>query len=180
MTEDWPAPTANDGPWRWNGFAWVSASPLPARPRLRDRIRDLGWPRWLLTCSAVWTAALVAWLPAAGATARHHSENEPLVRALVICGAVATICTLLLGGVLGWTRRWRHGVALTVAGTAVLLVSYGLAMVAFADSNDTTADNAAGAGVVILTVPTMAIVAALLAVGFGVGYLLNRTFASRS
>jgi hypothetical protein len=83
-------------------------------------------------------------------------------------GAVAVLSTLRFGGRLGRRSHWRELGLAALAGTAELLFMYGVAMVVSPDPNNTN-DIAAGAGVVILSVPTLLVVASLLGLGGLVG-----------
>ena len=70
---------------------------------------------------------------------------------------------------------WAHlGIAVGV-GTGAELFAYVVAMLATASPSDSTTDNAAGAGVAILTVPTAVVLGVLLAVGALAGLLTVRS-----
>lgn len=93
---------------------------------------------------------------------------------LAVLASLAVMGTLALGFVLGKRRLWVHVPLAAGVGTALLAVLYVAAMVAFADPNDSTTDNAAGAGLVIFGVPTALGLAVLLAMPAAVGWLVAR------
>jgi len=78
------------------------------------------------------------------------------------------LSTVLFGGAVGRVARWRELAAATIAGTCALLFWYAVAMVSQPDPNGNN-DQAAGAGAVILGVPTLIVVASLLCAGRGLG-----------
>ena len=170
-----------DGRWWWSGDAWYPAVSLDGRWRfdgsqwVRRRAFTLEWPAWLIICLAVWLIALAAWLPVTVAIliamdpARRggHSDDIAIVTSIVVAVALC----LAWGFMLGWVRYWTQVLLSTALGSVAVLVSYVGAMIAAASPTDTTVDNAAGAGVVIIAVPTFAVLAVLLAVGAGLGRL---------
>ncbi|MGZ4473668.1 MAG: hypothetical protein ACXVXM_17025 [Nocardioidaceae bacterium] len=74
--------------------------------------------------------------------------------------------TVGCGLALALLRRWTWILVAAPVGTGVLLTWYVVAMLASPDPN---ADIEAGAGLVIIAVPTLALVSLLLMVGGGIG-----------
>jgi hypothetical protein len=83
--------------------------------------------------------------------------------------------TLIVGYVVGRKRLWRQLAIGTGAGTGTLLLWYSVAMIVFSNPKDTNADNAAGAGIVILAIPSLLVVASLLYLGAALGRISSRT-----
>jgi len=105
--------------------------------------------------------------------AAHGTSTVPdwALRPALALGAGAVLSTLTWGAVLGRLRTWRMVAASAPAGAGVLAFWYVVAMVS---SNDPTADNAAGVGVVMLGIPALVLVALLLVVGGAVGAAFRR------
>lgn len=155
----WRPTTSPDGHWRWTGQAWVPA-------------RRASLPRWVKVCRVVWLVLLGAWLLFLTLAARGTSTVPGwAVLPTIALGAVAVLSTLVWGAVLGKLRSWRTVATSAPAGAGVLALWYVVAMVS---SNDPTADNAAGVGVVMLGIPALVLVALLLVVGGAVGAAFRR------
>jgi hypothetical protein len=164
--------------WRFTGERWVRVSPR-SRP-----------PRWLVVTGLGWLAALVGWLLYGAVMLAILGEDDPgrlTVYVLLGLAAVAVLATVGWGFLVGRRRASRWLWKAAAVGTAALMFSYAVAMLAApasADSTttsaaaeaaaDSTQDIAAGAGVVILIVPTAVIVLALLWFGAGLGALSRR------
>ena len=96
--------------------------------------------------------------------------------------AIGLAFTVVVGFVLGRRRMWQHIGIATGLGTGALLFWYIVAMVAFTPTSDTNSDNAAGAGLVLLFIPTLVAVSAVLYLGGVIGRFgpRSRTAVSRS
>lgn len=124
----------------------------------------------------------VAWLCCLGvavpiALVMHHTDKSIDHRqAVILIGLVgfSATTTLATGWVLGYRKFWRQLAAFVVAGAVVLLAWYVVAMIATTPASDTTGDNAAGAGVAILAVPSVAATALLLGLGAAPAVTLRR------
>jgi hypothetical protein len=97
--------------------------------------------------------------------------TSTVVLALAIAAGVAVLASLAWGYVLGFRRMWAHLGISALAGTGLLMLGYVVAMVTTASPQDDSADNAAGVGLVILSVPTLVVIGTLLAAGGGLGTL---------
>jgi hypothetical protein len=150
---------------------------------VRRRAFTLEWPTWLIICLAAWLIALAAWLPVTVAILKAmdpaqrggHADDVAIVTSIM----VAVVLCLVWGFTLGWVRYWTHVLLSTALGTVALMLSYVGAMIAAASPTDTTVDNATGAGVVIIAVPTFVVLAVLLAVGAGLGRLARYPLRTR-
>ncbi|MFE0458741.1 hypothetical protein ACFW1A_05695 [Kitasatospora sp. NPDC058965] len=129
---------------------------------------------------------LVAWLPAMYALVPANGStlgNAELIKLAWVAGA-GLAGTILWGGLLGFRRAWSVAALSAPASTALLMCCYVLVMLLGPSSGGGGAsadnDNAAGAGVVFLGVPTLLLMAVLLAVGAGAGSLLGILLGRRS
>ena len=111
------------------------------------------------------------WLPTAVALADSRGDVAWVVGCSL--GGLALLSTLMLGGALGYSRRWRELASAVLAGTCSLLWWYLVAMVIAPDPTNTN-DDAAGVGVVLFALPTFVIIALLLGLAAGAGRLLSR------
>jgi hypothetical protein len=131
----------------------------------------------LLVLAGAWIALLSsipAYLLVTALVIGPHGHFGPST-ALVACvlTALAFAVGVGLGAWLGRLQRWPALLIAGVFGTAVLL-SWHLLLFAVLQPDDPQADNAAGAGVVLLAVPTFLTLALPLGLGAGPGYLLTR------
>jgi hypothetical protein len=165
-----------DGRWIWDGRRWAPTFGfvVPSSPPRR-------LPRWLLATGPVWLVSLSAWVFVASAlllpkastgtrmTARGVQGDLEIVLGLA-CFAVAA--TIAWGALLGRRRAFHWLWIAAAVGTFTLMFGYVVAMLASPQQNvGADNDNAAGAGVAILTIPTAAAVLALLWLGAGIGLL---------
>lgn len=175
---------SSDGQWWWDGMQWLAAY----TPDRKWRFDGRQWrpansrrrpPRWLVATGVVWLCGVASWLIAGTIFLAASSPDEPgrgaaIVSVSVIASlaAVAVLATLAWGYLVGRRRAtvWLWPAA--AAGTAVELFSYATAMLAVPQSpGDANNDNAAGAGLAILAVPTALLILALLWLGAGIGAL---------
>jgi hypothetical protein len=173
-----------DGRWWWDGDAWRSAFSPDGKYwwdgtvwRLRTERKPFVWPRWLLGAEAAWLAALFAApLFLLVLLANHRDGHLPRSRRELAIGlaVVGVAATLWLGYTLGRRSLWVHLPVAAILGTATFGMLYVAAMVGLSDPNDTTVDNAAGAGLVIFGVPLFLSLVVLLAVPAGLGRLIAR------
>lgn len=151
--------------WHFDGYRWV---PVPQRARP---------PRWLLRSGLLWLAALAAWLLyGAGVLAADGGSTPGRVAfdALVGLAGVAVLATCAWGFLVGRRRATRWLWQAAAVGTGVQMGCYGVAMLAAPSPDGSEQDNAAGAGMAILTIPTALILLALLWFGAGFGVLSRR------
>jgi hypothetical protein len=125
----------------------------------------------------IWLLATASWLLAGTVFLVVGAADGSTVELVVVggLGAVAVLATIGWGALVAWrgATRWLWPAA--AAGTAVQLMTYVIAMLA-APPSAGLADNdtAAGAGVVLLAIPTAVIVLALLWFGAALGALGRR------
>ncbi len=170
----WLPAWSSDGRYWFDGVLWT-LRPVPRRGG------PVTWPRrvvvplalWLATLSAAPVAALFATADLApGQVLAHH--------VLVRFGVIAGIClatTPIMGFQLGREGRWLQTAWVAALGTGTLVLWYGTLMTS--DQSDPSADNAAGAGVAIMGLPTFAALLALLATGGGAAKGIERLRARR-
>jgi Kef-type K+ transport system membrane component KefB len=160
----WLPAYSPDGRWWFDGTRWTVA---------QHRLR---WPKWLVIALVIWSVVLVTWLLAAVVIAR-VSQRQFDVTELVILGAllgVGLVSTGMFGFILGRRGLWKHMAVAAVIGTAALMACYVLAMIAMAQPGNEAGSNAAGAGFALLSIPSLLVVAGLLFLGGGVGWLFRR------
>lgn len=139
-----------------------------------------GWLRvarliWLAVLSAPFIAAFVAVLHANRPFTAHQTHVILVVEGFL--GAAVALSTVVMGVLLQRQRVWQGLTKAAVIGSGWLLLNYGMLYVLVAmhvDPNDASADNAAGAGIAILTVPTFVVIGALLALGAGLSWAWAR------
>jgi hypothetical protein len=140
-----------------------------------------GFPWWLSGYAAVWATLLVAWLPAAYTLTPTNGSaltNSALLASVCLLGA-ALAGTAGWGALLGYRRAWPVLLLSAPISTAVLMGCYLVAVLespspsSTDDSGLPQPDNTAGAGLVILTVPTLLVMALLLGAGAGTGWYIN-------
>jgi len=122
----------------------------------------------------LWLVLIGVWLPVLlkePITARPPFGAVPATG--LFLAALAVLACICWGLVLALLRRWRWILVSAAAGTAVLLAWYGTVMLS-TDLNDPLVDNEAGAGIAILSVPTLVSVGLLLSVGGGLGSTYRR------
>jgi hypothetical protein len=163
----WVASLTPDGRWWFNGFAWV--------PLARRREAP---PRWLTITGTAWLIASGAWLAVTTVILAVTSPQEPGRTAgitIVVFGSLAVLATLAWGCLVG--RRAATGWLWQAAaiGTGVQVLFYVTAMLAApTTTNGQDNDTAAGAGIVIIALPTAATILLLLWTGAAVGALSRK------
>jgi peptidoglycan/LPS O-acetylase OafA/YrhL len=161
----WLPAFSADRKWWFDGRAWIRLSP-PHR---------LAWPRWLIISEGIWGLSLL--LPPGLLMYIGVSDQQIGKEAgtsLITVTVVAVLATFALGFSLGRARFWRHVPVAALCGTAVLAVVYVIAMLATAQPDDTMVDNAVGAGLSVLGIPTFVLLLAALGASAGTGRLLSR------
>lgn len=160
------------GPLRWSGERWVPAAvfddrAVVERPVPKRRTED---PKWLRPLFGSWFAGLGIWVPATG-VAHSLAPRNSLTTGAALLGsaAIGLVFTVVVGFVLGRRRMWQHIGIATGLGTGALLFWYIVAMIVFTPASDASSDNAAGAGLVLLFIPTLVAISAVLYLGGVVG-----------
>ncbi len=162
----WPAVSA-DGTWWFDGAQW---KPRRSDQELSTRLRAVG---------AAWLIALTAWEPALAITvAARATSPQAVISVGGLFGLTAVSATLGWGYLLAKQRNYRALRLSVLIGSAAVLGWYVALMIALAPSTDKTADTAAGFGVVIFVLPTLAGVAAMLGLGFAFAWI-QRWLATR-
>jgi hypothetical protein len=136
-----------------------------------------GHRRWLWVCGGLWLGLLL--LPVA--TALRLPDAPPgrtlthdQLASLLLTVAVSLLATLCLGAGLGHSGRWLECGVAAMIGAGWLAVLYVYAMYSTAPAGDSTVDNAAGAGLVLVVVPASACLTGLLFLAAGIGWSIRR------
>jgi hypothetical protein len=147
-------------------------------------------PRWLLVTTPIWMISLSAWLFVATALltssgiARGGSVSSGVRSDLKIVAGLAcfaVVVTVIFGAAIGRRREFYWLWFVGGGGTATLLVGYVVAMLATPPTSGSgDNDNAAGAGLVIWTIPTAVVVLTLLWLGAGLGFATTRRLNRRT
>lgn len=95
--------------------------------------------------------------------------DQVLVR-LAVIGVACLATTPVMGFQLGRDGRWLQTLWVAIIGTGLLTAWY--VALFLADQSDPSADNEAGAGVVILALPTFVAILGLLAAGGGLARVI--------
>lgn len=140
-----------------------------------------GWPRRVVIPLVLWLVVLSAFpvgvLVAVGKPVPGEVLADRVLLRLAVIGGVCLATTPVMGYQLGRDGRWLQTLLVAVIGTGALTVWY--VALFLADQSDPSADNEAGAGVAILTLPSFVLILALLALGAGLAYGIAR-FRARS
>jgi hypothetical protein len=151
-----------------------------SRRSARSRSRP---PRWVVVSGLVWLSGLASWLLAGTVFLAVSSPGDPgrvAIVVIAILAAVAVLATLAWGCLVGRRRATVWLSPAVAAGTAVQLFTYVTAMLAAPQGpGDANNDNAGGAGLAILAVPTAMLILALLWLGAGIGALSRIFIKSR-
>ena len=152
------------------GLASPGERTVRRRPLTRAEVIVSGaWGVLWIAC-VVWAVIVVP------ATATSESPTTPVLVSGVLLLSLTVLGIPVTSGWLAARRRW--GTVLVFAGgvTAGALAWYVVAMLAVPvpDSQSDTQDIATGAGLVVLAVPTAAVVALLTSIGAGAGALVQR------
>lgn len=162
------------GPLRWSGQRWVPADGPPqpgSEPGLELR-RSGSHPKWLKVLFGSWFVGVGLWVPAVGiAHSVARRDSHAVALSVVVSAAVGVIFTAVVGYLLGSRGMWQQVAIATGLGTGALLFWYCVAWVVLVPASETTADNSAGAGVVLLFFPTLAAISAVLYLGGLIGRL---------
>lgn len=181
-----PAPPvtafSSDRNWWWNGSQWLPAYSPDRSLRFDGQVwvsarRRGALPRWVLWSGLAWLVTLAGWLLLGAVVIAVSSPADPgrFTSSLVLgLAALAVLATCFWGFLLGRRRavRWLWPAALV--GTAVEMACYVVAMLAAPASDGSDQDIAAGAGLVVVTIPTGLVLLTLLWIGAGLG-ALSRT-----
>ncbi len=176
-----PPQHSPDGSWWWSGSEWLPAWSADRRwwfngARWTPAGRSRPFPKpsgveyvmvgaWLVVwgLALVWTSAAVP-QASAGADPRAAVVRAGLMLALGSAGLLV-VCGFLLAR----AGRWVYVAALTLYVWVLLLFWYVGAMLMAPAVDLSDNDNAAGAGLVILGVPALLVVATLVSLGAGGG-----------
>jgi hypothetical protein len=179
-------PPSPDGPpnggWLWTGTTWIASptvSLAPSTNRYGKSWRIAPVLRSLAVGATLWLMLLGAWMPVLIALAHTGPLTTNGRQIAVSLGCVSVVSTIVFGVVLGRKRRLAEVVVGAVLGTTVLLTWYVVAMLADPHP-DGTEDTAAGAGLVIFSVPTFLVVFILLVTGFAARRTLGMVASKRA
>jgi hypothetical protein len=133
------------------------------------------------------SAGMGLWVPGAvlcGVASAQSNRGDRLSPWLVRSGlglAIGAVVLLVLCGyVLGRSRRWIYLATLVGCVWALLLALYIAAMLSVPVTGPSDNDNAAGAGLAILAVPVLFVVATLVGMGAGAGLLVGHLSGART
>ena len=164
-----------DGRWWWDGYTWRPAFTSDGRSWFDGRywrtvaVRSPR-PRWVLPLAGVWLSALSAWeITAWVSVAAGAKIDASWVLVIALLAAAGVLATVSWGFCLARYRRWADLAISAVVGAGVLLGWYVAAMISLAQPGE-AADNEAGAGVAIFSLPALASVSILLGIGFFVEF----------
>jgi hypothetical protein len=116
---------------------------------------------------------LVAWIPSIVVVASHHDSRRMITTVAVVLGGLAAIATLAFGATLGYRRHWGYLGWTILVGT----IWAGIFIFAtFAGSQPANApdDPGLGLGAMLVTAALAPVIASLLWLGGGLGYLTQR------
>jgi hypothetical protein len=175
---------SHDAAWWWDGERWLPVISADGAYRFDGmrwrRVRRL--PRWLAISGLIWLVALASWLLVGTVFLAVGPVNGSITELSIIggLGLVAIVATIAWGALVAWRGETRWLWAAAGVGTAVQLFCYVTAMLA-APTDPGSADNdtAAGAGVVLLAIPTAVIILTLLWLGAALGALTRVVRARR-
>jgi hypothetical protein len=128
----------------------------------------------VLVASAIWAAAVALWAPIVEMVFRGPA-GDIAPGAVDVSGVVllwVVIATAIIGLVLGLTTQLRWTWLAALLGTFAQMVGYVAAMLG-APQPGGIEDDAAAVGVLTFALPTLQVVAGLLWVGAGTGFLLR-------
>lgn len=174
-----------DGSWWWDGWQWLPAF----TPDRLWRFTGEQWvpvggrgkpPKWLVVTGLGWLVAFTGPLLYATVFIAINGPADPstlAVYVLVGLAAIAVLATGAWGFLVGRRRALRWLWRAAAIGTAAQIFCYVLAMLAAPSSDGSAQDDAAGAGLAILTVPTALVTLTLLWLGAGVGALSGRRWS---
>jgi hypothetical protein len=149
-------------------------------PPDRDRSADGRWrsdqrpPRWLALSGLLWLVTVASWLIAGTVFLAVGPPGGSTTDIVVVAGlaGLAVLVTLGWGALVARRRATRWLWRAVAAGTTVQLFTYMTAMLAAPQSPGAADDDiSAGAGLVVLAIPTAVLIAALLWLGAAVGAL---------
>lgn len=159
----WLPTVTSDGRWRWNGFVWL---------QIISREQP---PKWLIFSGVAWLVLLGAWIPALVWLHDQHASSGVLIEVGAVLGGLAVLASLGFGALLGFAGLWKRAALASLFGAGVLIFWYSAITLAAPDPTNQN-DHAAGAGAVILGIPSLVLVALLLFAGGASGRLIR--FAS--
>lgn len=174
----WTLAWSSDGAWWFNGSQWVPAAQTP-------RSRFMTRPEWLV--AAVWGVLWVLGVAWAIWAVQAAADAEKVTMPIPMLITGLTLLALVLVGIpttSGWLaarRRWTQVLVFAAAVTCLLLAWYVAAMlvVPVPAGQPDTQDDAAGAGLVYLAIPTAAAVLFLTGIGTGLGAVAGRLVRGR-
>ncbi|WP_415854025.1 hypothetical protein [Sinomonas sp. G460-2] len=172
-------PLSGDLEWFWDGYRWVPAFSPDRRWRFDGHAwRSTNtWRRpstWVLVGCPVWALALLVWGPIAVVTLRDPNGDVTrdaggILVAILIGLAIATAA---VGFLFGATTQLRWVWFAAILGTWAQLAGYVVSMLMQPQPGGVE-DDAAGAGVVIFSMPVLLAVTGLLWAGAGAGWLVR-------
>lgn len=174
----WQSAWSADGSHWFDGTKWVPAGQVPRR-------RTLTRAEWLVAAAwmALWVMG-VAWaiwaVQAAGDAEAVTMPTPMLITGLALLALVVVVIPTTSAW-LAARRRWTQVLLFAGAVTCLLLAWYVAAMLAVPVpvGQPDIQDDAAGAGLVFLAIPTAAAVLVLTGIGAGIGVIAGRVVGGR-
>lgn len=161
---EWLPAWSADRQWWFNGTVWTHAS--RSRTALKpSAVEFVMAGAWFL----IWVLALVWAAAAIPASNAGSAPSEAIKRGGLTLLVGSTVLLPACGYLLAHSGRWIYLAALTLYVWVLLLAWYigAMLMAPAADGSDN--DTAAGAGLVILGVPGLIVIAALVGLGAAIG-----------
>jgi hypothetical protein len=172
----WLPARSQDGQWWFNGSSWIRVNrtrTLP-KPTALEWMLGIAWAvLWALTL--VWWGMLDASRPEPG-----EPLSSGLLRSGLALGVLTLVCMPASGYVLARARRWPYVGALVLYITGLVVVLYVIAMVTAPTGGASSNDTAAGAGVALLAIPSLLLVAICVGLGAGASQLVGVLSRRRS
>lgn len=179
---------SRDGRWWWNGQHWLPAYTPDQMWRFdgshwRPANRSNRPPNWLVASGLVWLGLLVSWLFVGTIFLAVASPSAPgTVPGIIILSlaSIGLLATPTWGYLVGRRRATKWLWPAAAIGSALQLAFYVTAMLAAPSTDGSEQDTAAGAGLVILAIPTALAILTLLWIGAGLGALSRKFKGSKS
>ncbi|HEX3929963.1 MAG TPA: hypothetical protein VHW64_04625 [Nocardioides sp.] len=165
----WLPARSQDGQWWFNGSSWIRAN----RAHTLPKPTALEW-RLGIAWAVLWALALVWWgMLDASRPEQGEALSSGLLRSGLALGVLVLAYLPASGYALARARRWPYVGALVLYISALLILLYVIAMLTAPTDGGTSNDTAASAGVVLLAIPTLLLVAVCVGLGAGASALVG-------